>query len=196
MNMNDQNKTDLLLIFKLSQGDQLAFKSLFEKYRNQLFTYLYKITKSAETSEEIVLDVFLKMWDGRELAPGIENFNSFLYRVAHNKAIDFLRSVKNNPLMQTELWEAMQEQISGEAADANLMLKNTEDLLNNAIGNLSPQRQKVFILHHHHGFTNDEIAKKLSLSKNTVRNHLFASFEFIRKFVSAGLELVILFCLI
>lgn len=195
--MNKENSYDeLQLLIKISQGNQLAFQALFEQYRNQLFVYLYKITKSSETAEEIVLDVFLKIWHGRELAAEIENFNAFLYRVAHNKAIDFLRSAKNNPLRQRELWDAMQEQVSAEDADTNLILRNTEALIDKAAGQLSPQRRKVFYLHHHHGFTNEKIAQRLDLSKNTVRNHLFASFEFIRKFISANLEFVILFVLI
>lgn len=188
--MNDTNQYDeVQLLLKLSQGDQVAFKTLFEKYRNQLFSYLYKITKSTETSEEIVLDVFLKIWHGRESVSEIENFDAFLYRVAHNKAIDFLRSIKKNPAAQQEVWNLMQEPRSADDADCKLLLKSTEAIIDEAIRKLSPQRQKVFYLHHHHGFTNEEIAQRLNLSKNTVRNHLFASLEFIRKFISVSLQL-------
>ncbi len=80
---------DKELLLKIAEGDQVAFSVLFEQYRNQLFTYLLKITKSAETSEEIVLDVFLKIWHGKEAIVEIENIEAFLFRVAHNKAIDF-----------------------------------------------------------------------------------------------------------
>lgn len=192
---NEQPNDNTLLLLKISNGDQVAFALLFERYRNQLFTYLFKITKSAETSEEIVLDVFLKIWHGKELIPQIENFNAFLYRVAHNKAIDFLRTLKQNPLLQHQVWDSIQERLSDEDADKQLLYKNSEAIINKAVDQLSPQRQKVFYLHHHQGYSNTEIAEHLGLSKNTVRNHLFASLEFIRKFLSDNLELIVLISL-
>lgn len=194
--MNKEKTDDTTnLLLKISKGDQVAFTVLFERYRNQLFTYLLKITKSAETSEEIVLDVFLKIWHGKELIPQIENFNAFLHRIAHNKAIDFLRTLKQNPLLQQQVWSSMQEPLSFEEADNQLLYKNSEKIIGDAVDQLSPQRQKVFCLHHQYGYSNSEIAQHLGLSKNTVRNHLFASLEFIRKFLSDNLELMVLFSL-
>lgn len=181
------------LLLKISQGNEGAFNILFGLYRNHLFTYLFTITKSTETSEEIVLDVFLKIWHGRDSITEIDNFDAFLYRVAHNKAIDFLRSLQRNPILQQQVWQQMQEPLSEEMADRNLLLKNTESVIREAVYNLTPQRQKVFHLHHNHGFSNEEIANHLQLSKNTVRNHLAASIEFIRKFLSGNLDVIILF---
>ena len=81
---NPSPYTDKELLLKIAEGDQVAFSILFEQYRNRLFTYLFKITKSAETSEEIVLDVFLKIWHGKEAIIEIENIDAFLFKVAHN----------------------------------------------------------------------------------------------------------------
>lgn len=183
MNNYEAYNTSTVLL-KISLGEVAAFNALFEQYRNQLFTYLYKITKSTEASEEMVLDVFLKIWNGREALTEIENFDAFLFRIAHNKAIDFLRAFKKKPEMQQQVWEAMQEPPSGEYADNQLLLKNAETIISEAVAQLSPQRQKVFYLHNYHNLTNVEIAHHLNLSKNTVRNHLATSVEFIRKFLS------------
>jgi RNA polymerase sigma-70 factor (family 1) len=183
------------LLLKISQGDQAAFNTLFGMCRNHLFAYLFKITKSAETSEEIVLDVFLKVWHGRASITDIDNFDAFLYRVAHNKAIDFLRSLHRNPLLQQQVWSQLQEPLSDEKADKNLLLKNAESFIGEAVRKLTPQRQKVFYLHHYQGFSNEEIASHLQLSRNTVRNHLAASVDFIRKFLSGNLDVIIFFFL-
>jgi RNA polymerase sigma-70 factor (ECF subfamily) len=190
----NKNKSyeELQLLNKISQGNELAFKSLFERYRNQLYTYLFKITKSSQTAEEIVLDVFLKIWHGRQTITQIENFDQFLFRVAHNMAIDFLKSPKRNPLLQQEVWNLMHEPKSEENADNKLLLKNTEAIIGQAIDKLSPQRQKVFYLHHHLDLTNEEIAQKLNLTKNTVRNHLCSSIEFVRKYITLNVELILL----
>lgn len=174
---------DHYCLMKMSEGEEQFFNLLFEKYRNQLFTYLFKVTKSRETSEEIVLDVFLKLWHGREAVTEIENLEAFLFRVAHNKAIDFFRAAKRNPKMQQELWELITEAISNETADKKLLDKNMEELVQSAVNQLSPQRRKVYYLRNHEDLSYSEIAAELNLSPNTVRNHLTASVQFIREYL-------------
>jgi RNA polymerase sigma-70 factor (ECF subfamily) len=172
-----------LLLKQISEGDEAAFNIIFSQYRERLFAYLFTITKSKETTEEIVLDVFMKLWLGREIVTEIQNLQSFLYRVAHNKAIDFLRSAQRSPVQQNDIWEAIQS-TAGEASSDHLLHRhNTETALNEAIEQLSPMRQKVFQLSREEGMSYDQIADHLNLSRNTVRNHVAASLEFIRKYL-------------
>ncbi len=84
-------------LLRIKEGDEYFFNVIFEKYRDQLFGYLYRVSKSKEVSEEIVLDVFLKLWNGREVITEIQNLEAFLYKVAHHKAIDFFRAAKRSP---------------------------------------------------------------------------------------------------
>ena len=193
---NPSPYTDKELLLKIAEGDQVAFSILFEQYRNRLFTYLFKITKSAETSEEIVLDVFLKIWHGKEAIIEIENIDAFLFKVAHNKAIDFLRSLKRNPQIQQQAWDQMQEPFSTEVADKQLLFKGALEMVEHAIHQLPSQMQKVFTMRHHHGLTNEDIAERLQLSRNTVRNHHALSVQFIRKFLSTNLDLLFLIFLL
>jgi len=188
---------DNYCLSKMSGGDEYFFNLIFEKYRNQLFAYLFKVTKSRETAEEIVLDVFLKLWHGREAVTEIENLGAFLFRVAHNKAIDFFRAAKRNPKMQQEIWELISEATSYETADKKLLNKNIEELVQSATDQLSPQRRKVYYLRNNEDLSYSEIAKELNLSSLTVRNHLAASVKFIKEFLLKNdlLKLVIVFCL-
>ena len=181
----------------MKEGNEHFFNLLFEKYRNQLFNYLFKVTKSRETAEEIVLDVFLKLWHGREAVTEIENLEAFLFRVAHNKAIDFFRAAKRNPTMQQEIWELISEAISYETADKKLLDRNMEEMVKTAVNQLSPQRRKVYYLRNSEDLSYGEIAKELNLSTNTVRNHLAASMQFIREFLLKNdlLKLMIAFYL-
>lgn len=157
------------------------FQIIFEKYRNQLFNYLFKVSKSKEIAEEIVLDVFLKLWHGREAITEIQKLEPFLYSVAHNKAIDFFRAAKRSPILQEAVWEALTNFATPESADARLNQHNLQALIKEAIDQLSPQRRKVFELRQNEGLSYAEIAETLNLSTNTVRNHLAASVEFIRE---------------
>jgi RNA polymerase sigma-70 factor (ECF subfamily) len=188
---------DTYCLLKMSGGDEYFFNLIFEKYRNRLFAYLFKVTKSRETAEEIVLDVFLKLWHGREAVTEIENLEAFLFRVAHNKAIDFFRTAKRNPTMQQEIWESISEAISYETADKKLLDKNLEAIVETAINQLSPQRKKVYYLRNSEDLSYGEIASALNLSSNTVRNHLAASVQFIREFLLKNdlLKLMIAFYL-
>jgi RNA polymerase sigma-70 factor (ECF subfamily) len=188
---------DTHCLLKMSGGDEHFFNLIFEKYRNRLFAYLFKVTKSRETAEEIVLDVFLKLWHGREAVTEIENLEAFLFRVAHNKAIDFFRAAKRNPTMQQEIWESISEAISYETADKKLLDKNLEAIVDTAVNQLSPQRKKVYYLRNSEDLSYGEIASALNLSSNTVRNHLSASVQFIREFLLKNdlLKLMIAFYL-
>lgn len=167
---------------RLQQGDENAFNLLFERYRDRLYHYIYRITKSKETAEETVMDVFLKLWHGREMATEINNLEDFLFRIARNKAIDFLRAAKRSPIIQQEIWIAL-GQLGTEAADSRLMKDNVASVIREATGQLSPQRRKVFQLRHEEGLSYSQMAERLNLSENTIRNHLAASVEFIRKFL-------------
>jgi len=181
-----QNIDEKALLQKIAGGDQIAFNTLFEQYRNRLFSYLYKVTKSRETSEEIVLDVFLKIWTRKEIAKEIANFEAFIFRIAHNKAIDFLRNLQTKPEIQREVWEKL-ELISNDAPDDKIIHNDTVSNIESAVKNLSPQRKKVYQLSREEGLSYDQIAKKLNLSSNTVRNHISASLEFIRQFINENM---------
>lgn len=193
--MNDNAKPlfeDEYCLLKIKEGDEHFFNLLFGKYRNQLFGYLYKVTKSKELAEEIVLDVFLKLWHGREAVTEIQNFEAFIYKVAHNKAIDFFRAAKRSQVLQQALWEAITEAPAADTADNQLIFKNTDALIKEAINQLSPQRKKVFELRHYEDLSYAEIAATLNLSSNTVRNHLAASLQFIRDYLEKNNALVLL----
>ena len=183
--MNDRTVQydDNYCLLRISAGDEQFFNLVFEKYRNRLFTYLLKITKSKETAEEIVLDVFLKLWHGREIVHTIENLEAFLFRVAYHKAVDFFRTVSRSPKLQEETWELSAKMASYEPADKKLMESDINEVLQTAVKNLSPQRRAVYYLRNYEGLSYTEIAQRLNLSNNTVRNHLAASLQFIRDFL-------------
>lgn len=188
--------TDRELLNLIAGGDQKAFNRLFDQYRDQLFHYLQKITKSNETAEEIVLDVFLKIWNGRPILTEIDNFEAFLFQVAKNKGLDFLRRVQRNKLQQTELWKRLQATACVESADEKVLLADITDTVKQAVEQLSPQRKIVYQLSREQGFTYEQIGKQLHLSTHTVRNHLAASLQIIRSHLQADSVVMLLVALL
>ncbi len=182
---------DKSLLILISRGDEMAFKELFRIYRDRLFNYIFKITKSRETSEEIVMDVFLKLWDGRALISEIENFPSFVFLIAKNKSIDFLRLASKDPVLQELIWEELLV-LSDLRSDDRIIVNELERQFNRVVQQLSPQRQAVFKLSREEHMSYDQIAKHLQLTKNTIKNHMIDSLRFIRMNLDTKVGLTIL----
>ena len=189
--MNEGQVQDKRLLQLIAIGNEQAFETLFEKYRGKLYTYLKGITKSPEASEEIVMDVFLKIWIGRQTVNEIQHFDSFLFRIAHNKAIDFLRALHRDQTLFTLVWEEIQV-LGSQTADAGLKEKESHAILQSAIDRLSPKRRLVYELSRENALSHDQIAAYLNLSKSTVNNHLVESLRFIRNYLHGYLEVCLL----
>lgn len=180
-----------ILLSRISQGDEQAFKKLFESYRNRLFNYILKITKSREITEEIVMDVFLKLWDGRSLIADIENFPSFIFSVARNKSIDFLRKVAKDPILQELIRDEIQI-MSDFRTDEKFIVHELVEEVNRVVAQLSSQRQVVFRLSREEHMNYDQIAKHLNLSKSTIKNHMVDALKFIREHLNTHIDCAIL----
>jgi len=167
------------LLTKIGKGDENAFKKLFGLYRDRVFNYTMKITKSREASEEIVMDVFLKLWEGRSLLSEIESFPAFIFTVTKNKSIDFLRRAATDRVLKELVWDEIQV-ASGSASDDKIISEELEREMQTTIAKLSPQRQLVFRLSREEHMTYDQIAAHLHLSKSTVKNHMLDALRFIR----------------
>lgn len=179
------------LLLLISQDDEDAFKRLFKQERVRVFHFIFKITKSREVSEEIVMDVFMKIWMNRQILTDVQHFPSFLFQVAKNKALDFLRKAAKDKILQELIWDEIQS-ISDLRSDDELRCKELQAEMNTAINKLSPQRQTVFRLSREQHMTHDQIAAHLNISKNTVKNHMIDALRLVRQHLGPTLVLVIL----
>jgi RNA polymerase sigma-70 factor (ECF subfamily) len=183
-----------LLLRQVARHDEKAFKALFEAYQSRLYHYIIGIVKSKETAEEMVIDVFLKIWQQREMLAGVERFDAFLFRVAFNHSVDFLRRAARDPKIKDIIWQDI-ELAGGLPSDATVLVKEYEVKLKEAIGLLSPRRQLIFRLSREKNFSHSAIAQKLRLSKYTVSNHISESLRFIRAYLANFLTIFLVFFL-
>lgn len=153
------------LIFQVSKGNEHAFSLLFRRYHLHLATFVYKLTDSYELTEEIVQDVFLKIWTNREQLTLVKNFKAYLFTISKNHSINCLKqAVKERTLRQH--WEDEQKFFDkNELTDYHL-------LLDQAIDTLPPQQQKVYLLSKHQHLKYAEIANQMGISKETVKSYL------------------------
>jgi RNA polymerase sigma-70 factor (family 1) len=172
------------LLLQIAAGDEGAFNELFEIHRAKLFNYLADIVKSREVAEELVTDVFLKLWFGRELATEILHVDAFLFKIAYHKALNFLRiTSRRRDIQKLVAYEI--EKASFNEAEEKLTRDEYRRLLNTAIAQLTPQRQLVYRLSREEGMTHDQIAAALDLSPNTIKNHITESTRLIREFLQS-----------
>lgn len=193
--MHNDLHTEKELLMQIAGGNEKAFRMLFGDYYERLFNYIFSFIKSRQITEELVMDVFLKIWMGRDIIPQIEKFDAFLFRVAHNKSIDFLRSVARDPKFQDLLWDQIQL-TNNLQADSSILTHEYEIKLREAISLLSPQRKKVYQLSREQDMTHDQIAAQLQLSKNTINNHIVEAQRFIRTYLSKNCDLAFLILLL
>lgn len=183
----NQNYTDQELFMLIAKNDQEAFTIVFHKYRSRLFDYAVTLTKTTATAEEIVQDVFLKIWTNREKLTEVDNPVGYIFRMAKNAGVDFLRKLAVGRKLQGHLSVADQDNTTIDT----LNLMETRRLIAGAMENLTPAQREVFYLSRYEGLRYEEIADKLQISRNTVRNHLVASIRTIRSHLSVHYDLVV-----
>ncbi len=168
------------LLRQVSDGDEAAFRVLFDQYRGKLFTYILKLSDSREMAEDTVHDVFLKIWEGRETLNTVENLNAYLFRIAHNQACNGFRRMAKETLIMAELQKCAVDQADFDSEN-RVIQKEISEIIARFVNRLTPQQRIVFLLSREEGLKQEEIACKLNISINTVKNHMVEALKFLRK---------------
>jgi RNA polymerase sigma-70 factor (family 1) len=179
------NEASLLL--QVAEGDEKAFSSLYYKYHHRLGIYLYQLTSSRPFAEEILQDVFCKVWEKRDQLPAIENFQTWVFTIAKNQALNALRSMVSERLKK-KVWE--KDQVDMPGLD-QVTAEDQLQLIDKAISQLPPQQKKVFMLSRYKRLKYIEIAQELNLSKETIKSYLQIATSSIRKYVNNHLPLLL-----
>lgn len=170
------------LFRQVSEGSRSAFRVLFEMYNGRLATFIYKLTKSETVAAELVQDIFVKLWVNRSELSDVRNVQAYLFTMASNRTIDHLRKVAAESRMLNNLWNRIAR--FQESVEEEYNAKECSDLVNQAIVQLSPQKQRIFKLSRYEGLNHEEIASQLRLSKSTVKNHLVESLRHIKNYMN------------
>lgn len=176
--MFETNDTEKEILLRLIQGDEQAFEKIYRLYSNRLYGKLLKLLKSVPQTEEIVQDVFLKIWEYRASIDPEKSFRAFLFKIAENKAFDFFRKAALHKAFETELialstsnHTMLEELIADEERSV---------LLEKAINNLPPQRQQVFRLCKLERKSYTEVSQLLGISLSTISDHIVKATKSIR----------------
>lgn len=181
------NCSDEELFSFIKHGDEAAFNELFSRYRSKLYYYLVRHTKNREIAEEIVVDIFMKLWIGRALVAQVQAPAAFFHKLAYYKAMDFLRTTARHARLQ-EIYASRKPIAEAKKPDDLLIDSESKALLLQAINQLPPKRKLVYQLSRQEGLTHEEIATLLHLSKSTVNNTITAATVSIAEFLRKNLS--------
>ena len=168
-----------ILLTRIANGDNEAFRTLFEMFFPKVKVFLVKFLKDEVVAEDISQDIFVKIWTHRDVLPDIRSFNTYIYRMTRNAALNHIRGSRK------------QIDISGMSIlddkdiEAEYYTKEKELLIRLTVEQMPPQRQRIFKMSREQGLSNDDISRKLGISKKTVENNITLALKELRDVVIA-----------
>jgi len=170
--------SDFELISRIKEGDESAFRIVFDLYSGKLFNFSYRILKDKETCNEVIQEVFLNLWLNRLKLDTQYPITPYLYTITRRLTLNAVRQVANSQCAIEKMWLSMQK-VSNETEE-HVLSDDLERFAAGVLAQLPKQQQLVYRMSRHQDLTYDEIAEELNISRNTVKNHLVAALKTLR----------------
>lgn len=186
-NASESSLEDDVLVKKAIGGSEEAYKKIVEKYERALYFHILKMIKDREQVEDLVQETFVKAFDNLNTYSTNYAFSTWLYRIATNHTIDYLRKKKLKTLSIDEPVKTkdgdMEMQLPDESAstDRNIIRKQRQKIVRSAIEDLPEKYRKVIEMRHMEEKSYQEIADVLDLPLGTVKAHIFRARELLYK---------------
>jgi RNA polymerase sigma-70 factor (family 1) len=174
-----------VLLSGLEKGSEEAFSQLYNHYRATIYDVGYRFLKSSALAEEIVQDVFLKIWLKRSEMGAVRDFNAYLFIMARNFIFDRIKKMAYETAAQNE-WK--NEPFFSDDTEHLVRHHQCQQLLKQALELLPPQQKKVYQLAKVEGLSHDKIARQMNLSRLTVKTHMAKALQNIRRYLDAHLN--------
>jgi RNA polymerase sigma-70 factor (ECF subfamily) len=168
-------ESDATLMLRYRDGDARAFEVLYERHKGPLYRYLLRMCRNQETANDLFQEVWGKVIASRERYEVRAQFNTFLFRIAHNCAIDHFRRSGRQQAGQTDDVSELQDELAGadsERPDAKLSQAQVRDSFRQALQQLPAEQRDVFVLYEETGLSLEEIGKITGVAMETAKSRL------------------------
>ena len=186
---SESAEQDKELVAQALTGDETAYATLVEKYQNALFHHIRKIVRDKSEVDDLVQETFIKAFSALESYSTQYAFSTWLYKIATNHSIDFLRKKKlrtqsiDKPIKTKEGEMEVELPDTTYRPDRHIVEDQRKTLIQEAIDALPPKYYRVIVLRHQQEKTYDEIARELDLPLGTVKAHIFRARELLNKYL-------------
>jgi RNA polymerase sigma-70 factor (ECF subfamily) len=186
---------DVVLVRRVKRGDMDAFDLLVQRYQERIYAVIYHMTSNHEDANDLAQDTFIKAYRALRSFKGDASFYTWLYRIAVNKTINFLKQRKNRQQMSLNDLDTNLEHdpdlmalISDKTPRREISLTELQEKLNAAMLKLSESHRLVVTLHDIQGLPHEEIAQIMDCNVGTVRSRLFYARQQLQAYLSDYLK--------
>ncbi|MGH7951396.1 MAG: sigma-70 family RNA polymerase sigma factor [Limisphaerales bacterium] len=186
---------EMVLVRRARRGDLRAYDELVQRYQERIYATVYHMTSNHEDANDLAQEAFIKAFQALKSFKGGSSFYTWLYRIAVNKTINFLKQRKNRTHMSLndldfnaehdrDLMALISDKTPRRAAD----LTELQEKLNGALLKLSEPHRLVVVLHDVQGRSHEEIAKVMGCNIGTVRSRLFYARQQLQSYLADYLK--------
>lgn len=183
--------SDPQLVAEYLSGDQKALEFLFSRWLGPIYAFLYRRLGNAPDAEDAAQETFVKCWRNLKKFDQTKSFKPWIFRIAHNTAVDFLRKKKMPVFSQLDSGAEEAERFEETLADPSPLpaelyeRKNLAEELARAVASLAPAYRDVLFLHYNDHLTFQEIAETLDEPLNTVKSRHLRALVALKKLLRA-----------
>lgn len=171
------DEKNLLLAIKCDDPD--AFKKIYLRYQLKVYYFAYRFFRNKEEAEEVVQEVFIRIWNNRKFLNETLSFNSYLFTIAKNYIFNQKRDKLNHQSFISFLIPFCSE--TENSTEETVISNDLEKHMQHAIDNLPPQRKLIFKKSREEGLTYPQIASELKISEKTVESQIRLAIKWLRE---------------
>ncbi|MEI7830977.1 MAG: RNA polymerase sigma-70 factor [Prolixibacteraceae bacterium] len=180
------------IILRLKKDEKSALDDLFDYYYPRLFHFSKSILKIETEVDDILQEVFVKLWLNRQKIGNAETFNSYIFTITKNEVLNLIRTNLRNNSFKNELFQrSVAEEFQ---IQSQLEFKEVKSGIDQVVSQLPEKRRQIFILSRTEGFSNKEIAQQLNISEKTVEDHITHAIKKIKTSLKEMGVISLLYC--
>ncbi|MFA5327469.1 MAG: RNA polymerase sigma-70 factor [Prolixibacteraceae bacterium] len=180
MTLNRKDKIDEALVKRFANGDMKAFDSIYTVFNSRLQNFIFTLIKTETETEDLVHEVFVKVWENKDKLKSYASFDAYLFTIAYNTTISFLRK-KAKSIAYIEYVKSIQAEADEPDFIEGLNREDIDEKINLLIEKMPPRQREVFKMRHFRNSSYKEIALALNISVNTVENHLAKAHKYLKE---------------
>jgi RNA polymerase sigma-70 factor (family 1) len=163
----------------VSIGNEKAFKALFDRFSKNVYSKAFLILKNPAMAEDVIQEVFIKLWLNREKIADIHDFKAYLNVLTRNHVFNLLRKQAYHEKFIGSLTH--NESVDNKTAFESMLISELHERIHQVISSLPPQQKRVYELSRSEGLKHSDIARQLGISAETVKKHLSEAMRTLKK---------------